>query len=147
LSETIHPKALIIEDDACIARLLCEMLQTLGFSTDYCLDPQAGVELAVSGRYALVTTDMSMPQMNGCEVVRHIRAVMPSVPLVVVSGNADEVATRRLESMNVSGVVRKPFSRDQLRAALRRIAPLSLYAEGDTWGQSPAQTNTDGPDM
>ncbi len=141
------PKALVIEDDACIAKLLCEMLQTLGFATEYCLDPHAGVELAVSGRYELVTTDMCMPKMNGCEVVRHIREVMPSVPLVVVSGNADEAATKRLESLKVSGVMHKPFTREQLRHTLRRIAPLSRYTEGDTWDQSPLQVNADGPVM
>ena len=145
VAENTTPKALVIEDDACIARLLCEMLQTLGFTTEYCLDPHAGVALAVSGRYALVTTDMCMPKMNGCEVVRHIREVAPSVPLVVVSGNADDAATRRLESLNVSGVVHKPFTRAQLQSTLRRIEPLNRYTEGDTWDQSPAQMKADGP--
>ena len=116
--------ALVIDDDPLIASLLCEMLIRLGVEADRCLDPDEGVEKAVSGSYSFVSTDMAMPTLHGREVVRRIRAGRPDLPVFVISGYLDEELIAELRGLGIAGIVHKPFTFRDIQRQISRASEI-----------------------
>lgn len=85
-----------------------------------------GVELAVSGEFDVVVLDLGLPDVDGAEALRMIRAVS-TVPVVVATARDDETEIVSLFDAGADDYVVKPFSVDhlaaRLRAVLRRAAP------------------------
>jgi CheY-like chemotaxis protein len=68
----------------------------------------------------VILLDLSMPDMDGVELVRRLRAAGNAVPVVLCSGNLDHAAELGLEPGMVQSVLQKPFSTDELLAAIVR---------------------------
>jgi two-component system, cell cycle sensor histidine kinase and response regulator CckA len=66
----------------------------------------------------LVLLDLNMPVLDGAETAVALRERKPDVPILVMSGIADEDALRRFETMRISGFIPKPFAPDQLSQAI-----------------------------
>ncbi len=117
-------RVLLMDDDAMVAEVAQEMLQSLGFLT----------EVAVSGEDALdrfraaedqgvpfdvAILDLTVPGgMGGAEAVRHIREMRPEVLVFVTSGYADDAVLARFQEYGFDGVLPKPFAVSDLRRAL-----------------------------
>jgi len=69
----------------------------------------------------VVITDIKMPDMNGLEAVRAIRAERP-VPVIVVTGYQDRIHRHRAHAEEVTAYLLKPVKRADLEAALARLA-------------------------
>jgi CheY-like chemotaxis protein len=68
----------------------------------------------------VVLIDMMMPDLDGVEVVRRLRASGVNVPIVLCSGNLDAARERGLDPASVQGMLQKPFDRDELLEAIDR---------------------------
>ena len=64
---------LVVEDDACSARLLMTMLERMGARVDVAVDGLTGLKMMVQHVYDVVFMDLQMPGMTGIEVVSDIR--------------------------------------------------------------------------
>ena len=62
-----------------------------------------------------------MPQMTGDELVRKIREIRSDIPVILYSGYIDEEVERKIKSAGINAFVKKPMTRHDLTAALRRI--------------------------
>lgn len=111
-------RALVIDDEPFVAELICEALNEIGFEAEACLDSGQGVEMALSGRYSLVTTDLSMPHPDGLEVVRMIRRQKLDTPVIVISANARGDAAEEFRRLRVADIIQKPFTLDRLASAV-----------------------------
>ncbi len=125
-------RVVLIEDDVEIRRLVAGALATAGHdveSSDRALD---GLELIVKGSPDVVLMDLGLPDIDGTELLRMIRAVS-SVPVIVITARRDdETVVATLDSGADDHLV-KPFSVSQLeariRAVLRRGAPEGTRSE------------------
>lgn len=85
-----------------------------------------GVERAVSGEFDAVVLDLGLPDLDGEQALRMIRAVS-AVPVIIATARDDEAAIVRLLDAGADDYVTKPFSADhlaaRLRAVLRRSGP------------------------
>jgi CheY-like chemotaxis protein len=84
---TLGPvRILVVDDDDGVRDAVCDVLTTLG----YAIDPVSGAREALErfrpGRYRLVVTDLAMPVMNGLQLARRLRALDPSLPILIFSG-------------------------------------------------------------
>ncbi|MGH9596969.1 MAG: response regulator, partial [Edaphobacter sp.] len=77
-------KILIVDDEPQITRVLRTALSTQGYSIHIAANGVEGMEALHEWRPDLVITDVSMPQMNGVELCREIRAVS-QIPIIVLS--------------------------------------------------------------
>lgn len=66
----------------------------------------------------LVLLDLNMPVLDGGETAVALRQRKPDVPIIVMSGIADEDALSRFENVRIAGFIPKPFAPDQLAQAI-----------------------------
>lgn len=112
--------ALVVEDDPDIASVIEETLSAAGFEVTWAADGRAAVEAALNRPPDLVTLDITLPQMDGIEVLRHLRETNDCY-VVIVSARTDEID--RLVGLEVGGddYIIKPFSPRELRARVTAL--------------------------
>jgi CheY-like chemotaxis protein len=112
---------LVVEDDRAIRYLFTEVLRGNGFDVIACEDGAVGLATARAqiDRIQAVVTDTRMPGLDGRELIDQIRALRPTLPILVVSGNLDESAHRRSDPAIL--YLSKPVSPDRLTVELRRL--------------------------
>ena len=73
------------------------------------------------GSIAIVLLDLTMPEMNGEETYRRMRAIDRSVPVLLMSGYTEQEASTQFGGQGTSGFIQKPFRLDELKAAVHRV--------------------------
>lgn len=116
-------KILLIEDDALVADAVETVLRKAGYVV--VTTPNGAVALAkLSGENPdLILTDILMPEKEGIETIRDIRARDPRVPIVAYSGGG---MMKNYEFLNMAlklganDAIRKPFANEELLAVVKR---------------------------
>src|SRR3984885_10498169 len=112
------PKILIVDDEQQITRVLRTALSTQGYSLRVAANGAEGIEAVHAWKPDLVITDIAMPEMNGVELCREIRAVS-TIPIIVLSvRNQDKMKIEALDA-GADDYVTKPFSIQELQARVR----------------------------
>jgi DNA-binding response OmpR family regulator len=113
-------RIVLIEDDVDIRRLVADALAGNGHDVESAAEAMAGLQLAVKGDPDLVVMDLGLPDLDGTELLRMIRAVS-QVPVVVITARgADEVVVKTLDA-GADDYLVKPFSVAQLEARVRAV--------------------------
>jgi CheY-like chemotaxis protein len=114
---------LIVDDEESLVRLVTETLTELGYSTAGFTSSAAALDafLADPLRFDAVITDESMPGISGSELVRRVRMVRPTIPILLLSGYLSAAVLRRATDAGASEVLKKPLAARQLAAALDRV--------------------------
>ena len=122
------PRILVIDDEVAVRKVIVRMLTSAGHEVTAAPDGAAGLRLWREAGADLVLTDLHMPEMNGLEVIRALRAAEPTLPVVAMSGTgaAREDLTQAVQQLGSVGILGKPFSWDELigviAAALQPVA-------------------------
>jgi DNA-binding response OmpR family regulator len=113
-------KIVLVEDDVDIRRLVAEALAREGHDVESAPTAMEGLELAMKRQPELVILDLGLPDLDGTELLRMIRAVS-QVPVVVVTARgADDVVIKTLDA-GADDYLVKPFSVAQLEARVRAV--------------------------
>ena len=121
------PSILIIEDEQRIRESLATRLSERGHDVETVARAIDGVEGAVSGNFDVVVLDLGLPDIDGTEALRMIRAVS-QVPVVVATARDDESDIISVLDAGADDYVIKPYSADHLAARIRAV----LRRSGDT---------------
>jgi len=131
---------LVVEDEAIVGELVARYLRREGFRVAVATDGVSALEMAVAEEPLLVVLDLLLPDMDGLEVCRRLRArgPMPILILTAKGDEADEVLGLGLGADDyVSKPVRPPLLVARVKALLRRASLLGAasggapYAYGD----------------
>ncbi len=114
-------RALVIDDDDAVRRLLVDFLKVLGWETDDAADGVEGLARFDSATHTLVITDIRMPGVSGWEVVRGIRKLSPRVPILIVSGADITPPEPALAKGPATVILNKPVGLIQLGDAVARL--------------------------
>jgi len=87
----------------------------------------AALTCIAAARPDLVTLDLSLPDAHGTEGANRLLRVLPGVPMLVLSLNAEAAYAARLMQMGVAGYLPKDRAPEELRAALRRLSEGGRY--------------------
>lgn len=117
-------RILVVDDERQITRVLSRGLTINGYDVHVAADGEAALQTFSDWHPDLVVTDLSMPNMNGLELCRRLRA-FSEVPIIVLSVKGEENEKVEALDSGADDYVTKPFGVDELlariRAALRRI--------------------------
>lgn len=111
-------RALVADEDPTVLWLLRRAL-TDDFDVAVAENGQRAVEMARTTEPHIVLLDLGMPVLDGFGACREIRAALPRVPIVIVSGQTDERSVLDAFAAGATDYVSKPFSPSQLRARLQ----------------------------
>ncbi len=102
-------RVLLVDDSAAARRIVRVLLEdNTGF--EVCGEAEngrEGIEKAQELRPDLIVMDLLMPVMNGMDATRAIRHIMPSVPIVLLSGHSDLLTLNEARSIGISVVLSK----------------------------------------
>jgi len=116
-----HLKILVVDDEPAIRDVLAAYLKEHGHSVVAAVNGIEALKLFSQSEWDLVLTDGLMPEMSGAELAREIRKQNANVPIFLVSGSSDMVQAAADETSPIDRIIRKPFTRDTLAAALSTL--------------------------
>ncbi len=118
-------RILVVEDTEDNRQIIRDLLSSVGYELIEAVDGAEGVAMAQCHHPDLILMDIQLPQIDGYEATRRIRAIpeLVGVPIIAVTSYAlsgDEAKTREA---GCDGYVAKPFSPRQLLAKVREFLP------------------------
>lgn len=120
-----RPRILVVDDEPQLRRVLRTGLSARGYDVRAAADGLTALDTFNDWHPDLVITDLAMPQMNGIELCRRLRAIS-QVPIIVLSAKGEEQTKVEALDTGADDFVTKPFGIDELlarvRASLRRAA-------------------------
>jgi DNA-binding NtrC family response regulator len=107
-------KILIVDDDPGILTMLQLMLRLEGYDAIVCGEPRLVVDTMASEKPDLVLLDALMPGFDGIQVLEAVKARALSIPVILVTGNANEAYLKSAMQAGAKGVLAKPFVKEDL---------------------------------
>lgn len=111
-------RILIIEDDTSIAELERDYLEINDFETDIVEDGRKGLDMALSGDYALVIIDVMLPFLDGFSVCSELRK-KKEIPIIFLTAKSEDIDKIRGLGLGADDYMTKPFSPNELVARVR----------------------------
>ena len=111
---------LVVEDSPSMQRTLLRLFEADGLQVQFASDGVAGLESFRKQVPSVVVLDLNLPRLPGKELCRAFKAQAPSVPVVVLSANAEAEEVVLLLELGADDYVTKPFSPKELLARVRR---------------------------
>lgn len=118
---------LIVDDDPAVQITIRLLLERAGHHVRVAGDGRKGLALFEAGPFDLVILDIFMPGMDGLETMRHVRALQPATPIIVMSGRsagpdsyAEPDFLRMATKLGAVASLQKPFRPEALLAAVDR---------------------------
>ncbi len=112
---------LVVEDDRDIARVVELHLRDLGFGVTWTPSGKEGLDLALSGRFALVVLDLRLPDLDGLELCRTLRSERPDVLVLMLTARSSELDRVVGLELGADDYLGKPFGVRELQARVKAL--------------------------
>lgn len=113
-------RALVVEDDPAIRRLVEKLLKRMKIDIDLASDGLTAIDKLRSQRYSVMVLDLMVPELNGFEVIEFLKRENISVPVAVVSAVSQQALTK-LDLDVVKLVISKPFDVDEFTKGIMEL--------------------------
>ncbi|HWZ27633.1 MAG TPA: response regulator [Gemmatimonadales bacterium] len=119
------PRILLVEDNEMNRDMLSRRLIRKGFTVDMAVDGKAGVERARAGGYDLILMDMSLPEIDGWEATRQLRATTETktVPIIALTAHAMAGDREKALEAGCNDYDTKPIELDRLLGKMAALLP------------------------
>ncbi|NRA35099.1 MAG: response regulator transcription factor [Polyangiaceae bacterium] len=125
-------RILVVEDEDSIGQGLCDVLTFRGHAVEWAKDGRTAVDTATAGDFDLILLDVMLPELNGYEVCRKLRAAKNSSGIIMLTAKGSEDDILRGFEMGADDYVTKPFSLRQLLARVDALLGRSQSATDET---------------
>lgn len=82
-------RILVVEDDSFFREVFADLLRSDGFAVDVAGSGEKALEMLHSSEYALVVTDLVMPDITGLDLLSKVKQFDPSIDVILVTGHAN----------------------------------------------------------
>ena len=114
-------KVLVIDDEQSIRDLLDRLLRRKGYDVVLAESGRQGLALLRQEHPDVVVLDLKMPEMDGLTVLRQIRSLNRSQPVIVLTGSRTAEMEQQVRALGVTEYIAKGFSLHLLGDALKRL--------------------------
>jgi two-component system chemotaxis response regulator CheY len=117
-------KILIVDDSITIRRIITNALKTVGFTeTIEASNGREALEKLTSGKVDFIITDWNMPEMNGLDLIKEIRAnpIYSSMPILMITTRGTEHDVVEALQAKVNSYIMKPFTPQELKEKIEGI--------------------------
>ncbi|MCL6415989.1 response regulator [Aestuariirhabdus sp. Z084] len=113
-------RLLLVDDDRELCELLVEYLAIEGFEVDAVHDGEAGVDAALTNQHDLVLLDVTLPRLNGFDVLKLIRR-QSAIPVLMLTARGDDVDRIIGLEIGADDYLPKPYNHRELVARIKAI--------------------------
>jgi two-component system chemotaxis response regulator CheY len=123
-------RILAVDDSKTIREMVAFTLKGAGYDVIEAEDGKTALALFGHGKIDAVITDLNMPNMNGFELIRALRANLSYkfIPILMLTTEGDDSKKQEGKSAGATGWVVKPFNPDKLLEVIKKICPLDVAA-------------------
>jgi two-component system chemotaxis response regulator CheY len=119
---------LTVDDSASIRQMVGFTLKQAGYGVVEAVDGQDGLakaKTATAGSVNLIITDLNMPNMNGLELIKALRAepAFKFTPILMLTTESDETKKQAGKQAGATGWIVKPFNPEQLLKVIEKVMP------------------------
>jgi CheY-like chemotaxis protein len=135
-------KILLVDDEPELCRMVKSMVEPLGVEVRILSDSREAALILETEKFDGIMLDIAMPNLNGFELTRKIRATPPNqqAPIIMVTGMDDVETMRRAFEAGATFFIGKPFSREKIYAIFRS-ARGAMLAERRRSARLPYRTS------
>lgn len=113
---------LVVEDDPLLLKTLGQVLKKEGYQIILCENGKKALEQFSQLEPDMLITDLMMPEMDGTQLVQHIRQSLQStIPILVLSASGEEASVLDAFRLGANDYVTKPFNPRELSLRVRRL--------------------------
>jgi len=122
-AQSSPPRILVVEDEALIQMVAADMLEDIGFVAEIVGSATAAKSklTLLKGDVAAAVVDVGLPDASGDVLVNELRAIYPTLPIVIASGHSESSLLDRFQGHDLIGLLPKPYTSEQLEKALRGV--------------------------
>ena len=144
---------LIIDDEIQICESIKMILDYSGYEVSYTTDAKDGINKLSSQLYSVLLLDIQMPEMNGFEVIKKVKAKYPDLSVIIISAHGSVENAIKATKLGAFDFIEKPIDREKLLISVRNAVEQSnlltenkeikrtLEEEGEILGKSNAIKN------
>lgn len=120
---------LIVDDSKDLSDAIAKCLKSQNYCVDTAYDGKSGLRKALTNEYDIVLLDIMMPQMNGYEVLKKLKAEGRHIPTIMITAKNDITDIIEGLEMGADDYLQKPFNIDVLTAKIRALARRSNMSD------------------
>jgi two-component system, OmpR family, KDP operon response regulator KdpE len=124
-------RVLLVDDEPAIRRFLRLSFDAEGYQVEEAGGGKAALDILRNGATDLLVLDLGLPDLDGFEVIRQLRDLGSSIPVVVLSSRMDEKGKVEALDLGADDYVTKPFGIDELLARVRTALRHRLQQQGE----------------
>ena len=117
-----NKKVLCLEDEEAILRNICASLELFFAEVKGVTDGFDALELAMSGAYDALVLDISVPNIDGLEIAKKVRAINQKIPIVILSSHVEQEYLWRAVELKITRYLAKPYDKKSFIKALEDVA-------------------------
>ncbi len=116
-------KILSVDDSASVRQMVTFALETAGYATVQASDGKEALALLKTTPVDMIVTDLNMPNLNGIELIKQVRALpaFKFVPIVLLTTESEDSKKAEGKAAGATGWIVKPFNQDQLLAVVKKL--------------------------
>ena len=125
-------QVLVIDDEQIVLDSVSQILTDENYEVDVSLSGREGLDWAIERPYDIVLTDIRMPDIGGMRVLRDVKRVKPSLPVVIITGYATTKSAVQAMKLGAEEYIEKPFEPEELIDAVARALGMAPEADEQT---------------
>lgn len=122
LGSAVRLKVLLVDDDELVQSSIQTILSVMGHDVAFAMSGEEALQLVEAGyEPQVIILDLNMPGLGGAGALPRLRALRPSVPVLLATGRADQVAMDLIQSDPLVTLLPKPFGMSELKKQLDQL--------------------------
>ena len=121
INKSRNLKVLYVEDNEDVRNQTQKMLSAFFQNIDLAVNGQEGFELFSKNPYDILITDIKMPEIDGMTLIKMIREVNDSIPILILSAHDDKDYLLKSIDFNVEGYILKPYNLSQIAKTIDKL--------------------------